>query len=111
MQFTRAPLGGVRIVKDIHMTDVVEDWSRVRSPSRARRRLRYGHPQNVVFRNVPKKDVFYLEGGNVIVGHPETIAELERLMAAQSAKVADRMMNEAFGLSSQVSRPHEGGRS
>jgi hypothetical protein len=37
--------GGVRIIESVRMVDQVEDWSRVRSPSRAARRRRQGHRQ------------------------------------------------------------------
>lgn len=62
---------GLRIIRDINMTDTVEDWSRVRSPGRARRRRKLGYPQNIVYRRVPKKDLFRI--GDTLVGHPETI--------------------------------------
>ncbi len=42
-----ARLGGVVIVPTANAVKMVEDWSMVRSPSRARRRLKYGHRQNI----------------------------------------------------------------
>jgi hypothetical protein len=79
-------LGGLRIIRDINMTDTVEDWSRVRSPSRARRRRKLGHPQNIVWREVPKKDAFKI--GDALVMHPETAKALNAMI--------EKQMEEAF---------------
>ncbi len=51
-----------------------EDWSRVRSPARARRRLRQGHPQNIAPRFVPDPSVVVLD--DTLVMHPATYAKL-----------------------------------
>lgn len=73
--------GLLRIIRDINMTDTVEDWSRVRSPGRARRRRKLGHPQNIVWREVPKKDLFKI--GDAFVGHPETIKAMNAAIEKQ----------------------------
>jgi hypothetical protein len=70
---------GVRIIEDMKLVDMVEDWSRVRSPSRAERRRRHGHHQNIVIRAVPKKEGYSIDGGRTIIMHPET-ARLFRTM-------------------------------
>lgn len=49
-------LNGFLIIESPSMTDAVEDWSRVRSPSRAARR-RKKHRQNIEVRHVAKRDV------------------------------------------------------
>lgn len=66
---------GMRFVASYSMTESVEDWSRVRSPARARRRMRRGFPQNVVVRIAPRKDILVLNG--VAYVHPDTFARLK----------------------------------
>lgn len=61
---------GMRIIQDRYMVDMVEDWSRVRSPARAARRRKRGFRQNIDYREVPKPDAFRV--GNTLVMHPET---------------------------------------
>lgn len=85
---------GMRIIRDINMTDTIEDWSRVRSPGRARRRRKLGHPQNIVWREVPKKDLFKI--GDTFVGHPETVKAL-------SAAI-EKQMEEAVSLGESFTR-------
>lgn len=65
--------GGLRIVEDASLVDTVEDWSRVRSPGRARRR-RHKHPQNVRSVHVPKKTAVMF--GNTLFMHPEMARRL-----------------------------------
>lgn len=74
---------GTRIIQDPNLTDSVEDWSRVRSPSRARRRLRRGFPQNMVVRQVPSRRAVSLDGGRTLVCHPEFLRELKRVLDKQ----------------------------
>jgi len=45
-----------------------EDWSKVRSPARARRRLRRGFPQRITTYYRPSKRIFQLDGH--LVMHP-----------------------------------------
>ena len=71
---------GVRVVAVPDMVDIVEDWSRVRSPARARRRRWLGHPQRVVARKAPMRCV--LQIGGVLHMHP---AMLDKLMLAAEA--------------------------
>lgn len=78
------PYGGLRIIERADMTDPVEDWSSVRSPSRARRRMKAGHPQRVRIIHVPKKEAYQM--GNTLVMHPVMAAELRRQMAAQEGE-------------------------
>lgn len=62
------PLGGVPVIESPFMVDVHEDWSRVRSPARARRRRRK-HRQNIVVTVTPSKQVL-MTGGKIFC-HPE----------------------------------------
>jgi hypothetical protein len=78
-------LSGMRIIEDATMVDAIEDWSDVRSPSRARRRMRYGHRQNIKIAYVPKKEIYQIgggfhpvPGGPAFVMHPVMAEELRR---------------------------------
>jgi hypothetical protein len=66
---------GMEVIEDPSLTKAVEDWSRVRSPSRAARR-RHKHRQNIRIVHVAKSDVFQI--GNNLVMHPEIARELRR---------------------------------
>ncbi|MDH2313118.1 hypothetical protein [Methylobacterium brachiatum] len=78
ISFVRLPsYAGIQLVSDPHMVDVIEDWSKVRSPARAARRRRHGHPQRIRYREVPKPGFLHLPAQNLIVAHPETIAGLQ----------------------------------
>jgi len=54
----------IHLIKSDLLTDYYEDWSKVRSPSRARRRMRYGHKQNVILR---RKMVDYQIGRSLML--------------------------------------------
>jgi hypothetical protein len=69
-----------RLIESDLMFDIVEDWSRVRSPSRARRRMKYGHRQNVISVKVPKPDFISLDGGRTLYAHPITMMKLRRAL-------------------------------
>lgn len=89
---------GIRLIADPHMVDVVEDWSEVRSPSRAARRRRQGHRQRIRYREVPKPDIIHLPGEGVMVAHPETIAKLNvRLDAAMTRRREEQALNALLG--------------
>ncbi len=62
------------------MVEHVEDWSKVRSHGRARRRMRQGHPQNIVHRQVPRKDAITTDGGRTYTMHPEAARECRRIL-------------------------------
>lgn len=69
-------IGGIRIVASEAMpTDTVEDWSQVRSPSRAARRRRQGHCQRIIYRREPRREVLYAEAQNLMFMHPVVLAE------------------------------------
>jgi hypothetical protein len=65
---------GLRIIEDASLVDVTEDWSRVRAPSRAERRRRQGHRQNIKIFHKPKSDCFVFD--NTIVMHPEIAVKI-----------------------------------
>lgn len=70
----------VHIIDSLAMTESYDDWSRVRSPARARRRLSYGYQQNNVIRQRPRKDAITLDGGRTYHMHPVTARECRRLL-------------------------------
>lgn len=80
---SEAMLYGQKIVTSPYLTISVEDWSGVRSPSRAIRRRRQGHRQNIVNRTVPDPKA-YLVGG-VFHMHPDMLAEVQRRAATRAA--------------------------
>ena len=74
--------GGLDIIESHLMAETVEDWSEVRSPARAKRRRRLGHPQRIRLRLVPLKEAVQI--GNTLVMHPAMAAELRRAVAVSA---------------------------
>lgn len=58
------------------MTERIEDWSKVRSPSRTRRRMRYNADR--VYRLAPRKDVLRMPDGSLVM-HPVTAQQFRRM--------------------------------
>lgn len=77
---------GVEIVADPNLTEYVEDWSDVRSPSRARRRRAQGHKQRIKL--VPAPNMVTI-GGRV---HASPAA-YQRLRQ----QLDDQLMTAVFG--------------
>lgn len=75
--FYRIPYMMPRIVETLDA--VREDWSRVRSLSRAERRRRQGHPQNILLVPMAYEDI---RTGTIYV-HPLHVAELRWSIAAR----------------------------
>lgn len=71
--------------------NVVEDWSRVRSPGRAARRRRQGHRQNITIVMVPMS-VAYRIGTDTIVMHPE----MARALREQISPRRDTALRDAL---------------
>lgn len=96
--FTRhvAPLGGMALVPAPHMVEAVEDWTRVRSPSRARRRMRQGHRQNMRTIEVPSKDVIIDKSSGTMYAHPATIEAITQEMAIKFERAAEAMMLDGY---------------
>ena len=74
----------VMIRETMTAVEPFEDWSRVRSPSRAARRLKQGHRQNIVHRYKPA--AFQING--VIYAHPEIVRELRANSALENSKAS-----------------------
>lgn len=70
----------MRFIESLDMTDDVEDWSRVRSPSRAERRRRRGHQQAIVIHKVPKRYAITTDG-QTFIAHPLFVREVRAQMA------------------------------
>lgn len=88
-------IGGIRVIESIHMGEPWEDWSKVRSPGRARRRMRRGHRQNIVRRTRPMPGM--IQTGDALYGHPDTIAKVVRALADKHRVKLDQAMAEAMG--------------
>jgi hypothetical protein len=67
---------GLKVIADPNMLDWSEDWSRVRSPSRAARRRRRGFRQRIVRMATPKKEAYRI--GDTLVMHPQMVEEVKR---------------------------------
>lgn len=79
-------IGGFRIVASEMMpTDTVEDWTHVRSPSRAARRRRQGHRQRIVYRQEPRREILFVEAQNTMFMHPAVLAGFEAALKRRSA--------------------------
>jgi hypothetical protein len=74
-------LGSFRVVENMLLTIATEDWSRVRSPARARRRMKRGFKQNVVHGRKPDPTVYRM--GDTLIMHPETARAMERELKRQ----------------------------
>lgn len=75
---------GFTIIEDPTMMNTdpdKADWSKCRSPSRARRRWRQGHPQRVFFG--PSMD--FISIGRVVRAHPAAIRALRSEVANRKA--------------------------
>ena len=71
--------GAVQIVESAHMTEPFEDWSRVRSPARAARRLKRGFRQNISYGRKPcAKQI-----NGVIYAHPEIVRQLRASISSE----------------------------
>ena len=67
-------LNGMKVVLSPHLTRMVEDWSGVRSPARARRRRRQGHKQRIAYVTRDMAHAFVMNG-TLFVG-PDTFDRL-----------------------------------
>lgn len=75
---------GIRIVEDSRLTVETQDWSGVRSPSRARRRLRRGFRQNIVYGRKPDPKAYSINGGKTLIMHPATYDAVKRAAGGRS---------------------------
>lgn len=86
---------GIRLVSDPLLVDVIEDWSEVRSPSRAARRRCQGHPQRIRYREIPKPEFYHLPGQNMIVAHPTTIDRIHAWLAEDRTRRREALVMDA----------------
>lgn len=63
---------GMPIVTNSLLTVPAEDWSRVRSPARARRRMRRGFRQNIRYYDAPTPKAMII--GGVMYVHTDMLA-------------------------------------
>lgn len=72
------------------MSETIEDWSKVRSPSRAKRRMKKGYKQNISFKIVPKDDVIVLKEQNLMIIHSQTLNKLQTEIAKKEETCVQR---------------------
>ncbi|MFN3078174.1 MAG: hypothetical protein ABT940_15165, partial [Alphaproteobacteria bacterium] len=65
-------------------------------PSRARRRRKQGHRQNIRPYYPPRKDMLSLDGGRTYYVHPETMRVFREATENHVAKTLDGKMFNAF---------------
>ena len=75
MSFGAASHMGLPVVTNWELTVTVEDWSRVRSPGRARRRAKQGHRQNWTVKRMPDPKIYQIQGRMHM--HPHTLDRLK----------------------------------
>lgn len=78
-------MAGIRIIDTEMVGDAYEDWSRVRSPGRAARRRRYGHPQRIVTRYRANGKCIHDKIHNVIYMHPHDRMRFEADMRRRNS--------------------------
>lgn len=91
---TAGPLGAMRVVEDPLVVERVEDWSRCRSPSRARRRHTRGIATRL--RVIDKPACF--AAGDTLYMHPDLARQVrERLAKDVQASIDARMLDAING--------------
>lgn len=83
-----------RFVESLLATQEAEDWSGVRSPSRARRRLKCGFRQNV--RLYRKPACFFSKPDNVYYIHPEMAKALRERTSKTMDRAIERELSNLF---------------
>lgn len=63
---------GMQVIQSVFAVTEEEDWSKVRSPSRARRRIKRGFRQNIVKRQKPAAFKY----GETLIVHPQYYSEI-----------------------------------
>jgi hypothetical protein len=91
------PLPPMKFIPTQHMTVTDEDWSDVRSPSRAERRRKQGHPQRI--RYVTRPDPTIIETPDGWYAHPETLKKLQEKLHERGCYHQEKMFNNLmFGV-------------
>ncbi len=83
---------GLKIITDENMVEIVEDWSEVRSPSRAKRRRAMGHPQRI---KIIRKPIAMKTPFGLVV-HPSIYQKLKTELAERVNKATEEQMYKAF---------------
>lgn len=84
----RTSFTGIEIVESVHATELVQDWSECRSPSRSKRRHRQGIRTRL---KEYRKPACYMMG-DVMVAHPEFIKEMRKKLAENHTRAMERRM-------------------
>ncbi len=92
MIFGQPTFSAVRIIESVEAYEPVEDWSRVRSPSRAERRRRQGHRQNIEIRHKP---IALQHADGYFIVHPAIADQLRReIKAKMDVEIQRAMMGD-----------------
>lgn len=78
---------GIQIIESPYLTELIEDWSRVRSPSRAIRRRKRGFKQNIEYRQVPSPNACVMSSGKIIM-HPDTARKVYEQLEEENARIS-----------------------
>jgi hypothetical protein len=65
-----------KIIESVHMVEQFEDWSKVRSPSRTKRRMRYNGSR--IYKQKPKTGAYQMPDGSLVM-HPTEAAKLRKM--------------------------------
>lgn len=74
---------GIKIVSCPELSKIEEDWSSVRSPSRAKRRRRQGHHQRIKTKVIPNDTAVIDQTTGTVYVHPAKMADLRRALDQQ----------------------------
>ncbi len=81
----------LRLIEDVTLVETFEDWSRVRSPGRARRR-RGKHPQNIKITSKPSSKSYLI--GDKLICHPATADAVRKCASERSERIIDELFRK-----------------
>lgn len=90
-QKSALPINGVNVIQSVYALAEREDWSKVRSPGRARRRKLQGHRQNI--RIVAEPAAYTLPNGDLVI-HPTVYAQLKQKLAQDMQRRSDQITRD-----------------
>lgn len=79
------PLFGLRIVESPMVGEAYQDWTGVRSHGRARRRLKQGHPQNIVTRYRANGECLHDKARGIVYMHPADASRFRATIRNEAA--------------------------
>ncbi len=85
---------GINIIEDRNLMVTIEDWSKVRSPSRAIRRLKRGFKQNVVSHQVPDTKIYMVKDRAIM--HPDVGKKLREKIVKMNEDILEKAMHNGI---------------